>query len=303
MSNCDKKKNETIISSGNNLIQGNCSIYGNLCVENDLMIKSNVFFSDSIYLNNSLNLQSEIINDNNLINYSNLIISNSFYELLLNNVINSIHNTFNTKLNKNISKYSSIKFYSEKNKFIASSIILINKKFNINKKIILTSGLFYIVFVKKQIIFIKPISETFIITNQKYKLINVIKDDVFVNFPINTSQNSDILVNNILTEYISNDNIDNDLNNLNNELVEYDDIDDFTISDKSNNILPKKKLKLNFKFVKIKKNKKHKNQIKKNNKLTNEESGIDSFLSNLIFKNLDEKIINNIFQDLTNNKK
>ena len=44
MSNCDEKKNETIISSGNNLIQGNCSIYGNLCVENDLMIKSNVFF-------------------------------------------------------------------------------------------------------------------------------------------------------------------------------------------------------------------------------------------------------------------
>ena len=191
MNNSDEKKkiNETIIScSDNNLIQGNCSIYGNLCVENDLMIKSNVFFSDSIYLNNSFNLPSEIINDNNFINYSNLTISNSFYELLLNNVINSIQKTFNSKLNKNICKYSSIKFYSEKNKFMASSIILINKKFNINKKIVLTSGLFYIVFVKKQTIFIKPISETFIITNQKYKLINVIKDDIF----IKTSQNSEI---------------------------------------------------------------------------------------------------------------
>ena len=129
-------------------------------------MSSNAFFNNNIFINNSLNLPSEIIKNISEFIHSEYTDINykKMFDSLLENIIFSIKNIdlINTK-------FSSIKFYSEKNKYILPSIINISKKFVINGNVFLGNGLFYVVFIKTKVIIAKPINDTFFILNKKYE--------------------------------------------------------------------------------------------------------------------------------------
>jgi hypothetical protein len=165
-------------------------------------MSSNAFFNNNIFINNSLNLPSEIIKNNSEFIYSDYTDMNykKLFDNLLENIILSIKNIDLTN-----TKFSSIKFYSEKNKFILPSMINISKKFVINGNVFLGTGLFYVVFIKTKVIIAKPINDTFIILNKKYE-------------PITTNNfNENILNTNLNLEINSSnkDNLDLEINSSN----------------------------------------------------------------------------------------
>jgi hypothetical protein len=90
------------------------------------------------------------------------------YKYLLTNVINNLQE-FKFK----DQKYSSLICYSDKNKYLAPSIMSVNKKFTYENNVIMSMGLFYVVFLKKKIIVAKPIIDTFVLVDKNYNLISI----------------------------------------------------------------------------------------------------------------------------------
>lgn len=295
----DEEKSINNKSINNNTIEPDYTIFEKLLVEKELITNSNVFFNNTLYMNNSLNLPSEIIDIQNTdiqIQYTDLFISVSSYKYLLSNVINSIAGLNGLKDTLDLdnkpqeynleqkSSYSSIKFYSEKNKYLAPSIISVNKKFNIGNEIIFTTGLFYVIFIKNKILVAKPIMDTFVLINKKYKLINVLNDSDFINEFANSNSHSNSKSQS--TEYETESDTESDelnpnikINQEQNEIIE--NINEIN-----------KKMCIDNKL----------DYVENKNKSKKEQVSIDDFFGNLLNK-IDEKQINKLLKDLSNNNK
>lgn len=269
--------------TGTNEFCGNCSIYGNMYLNNDLISKSNIFSYGDIFINNSINISTEKIDniefkfDSNY-NYINKV----SYDYLLNNIITLLIND-----NLNI-KFSSIKFYSEKNKYLAPSIVAINKKFILNNSIIMSFGLFYCVFLKKKIIIAKPLSETFTLIDKKYNLIKINDDHDYENCIKSNNLNNNEIIQKIDTDSDPESNYES-----------YESEEEFKSDSKSEKKKSKLIPKLNLGFRN--KLKKKKNKINNKN-IKSDTSELDNYINLFLDNNINEDSINSLFNNFTKKK-
>ena len=277
-------------------INGDCFINDNLYLKNNFMA-SNAFFNQNIFINNSLNLPSEKIK----LNYdfidlnTNNFEQDKFYNFMLENMINSTKNLDLTSIN-----FSSIKFYSEKNKYILPSIINISKKFVIDDEIFLGTGLFYVIFIKNKIIVSKLINDTFVILNKKYE---PIIENKTTNIKIN--QNNIISNNNIQLSNTNNyDDFNNDLNNNNldnNNFKNSDDSDDSDNSNDSDNSDNSDNLDDSDDSNCDLNNLNEKNSPQLKNNSNDKMINLNEYVLNILTSSIDENSINSILQKLSSN--
>ena len=262
---------------GNNNIIGDCFIDGNLYLNNNFMT-SNAFFNNNIFINNSLNLASEKITFNAYGNTNT--ISDKFYSYIFNNMLDTIKNIDLTN-----SKFSSIKFYSEKNKHIIPAIVNVNKKFTILDDIFLGSGLFYIMVIKKKIIAVKPLMDTFIILNKKYNIVSIkqtIEQTKKIEQTEHNNLNNSVNPVNPVNPINSNDSYGSNSSNGSNS------------SDGSNNLVNMKDM-----------TKSIQNELQtfnKSSKTANKETiNLNEYLLNILTSSIDEKSINSMLEKLSSN--
>lgn len=273
------QKNVTIGKKTNNNIKddivlsanGNIEINGDCYIEKDLFIKSNAFFNNSLLMNNSISLDSENLDK---LEYIDLNISIDSYKSLLSNIINT---TINNNLNDDV---SSIKFYSDKTKFIAPSIVSINKKFKYKDNIIMSFGLFYVIFLKKKILSVKPILDTFTLIDKSYNLIKI-------NNEINYSK----------------------IEHSQNVVIDKSKLDTIIkISDKKNKSSKKTHDKASDKYSNLaseSENTSNKDSESKSEEIivkpNNTKQNVSNLLANIFSKNLDDESINNLIKNFTSN--
>ena len=221
--NVDNSKDN--FDKNNNLNKNDEDTFKDFYIENNLIANSNIFLNSSLYMSNSMYLQTETIYDDiNEFSGEETILPLKMKNFFLDNITKSIKNT-----NFSDKRCSSIKFYSEKSKYLAPSIININKKFvfankilnNTNNEILMGMGLFYILFLKTTVVDVKYIGDTFILINKKYQPFTFIDN---TNIQQNRSEKSETIATEMPISDIYNEKTENMIvENSNNNCVSNDD--------------------------------------------------------------------------------